>query len=174
LNAGPTELRLAGKPLPVLSVAATKLTAVIPEDVTGLAELSIRNSAGQHTVRVLIENAFPALFLRDRLAAALHSSSGNPVSAADPAAPAEVISLYLTGLGATASAQSGLAIARQQPVVTVGNRPCEILYAGRAPTLPGVDQINCRLASELERQAGLARIQITSGRRTAMADLPVR
>jgi uncharacterized protein (TIGR03437 family) len=174
LAAGATELRLADKPLPVLSVFATRITAVLPEDVVGLVDLSVRNSAGRHTVRVLIENVSPVLFLRERLAAALHSASGSPVSAADPAAPGEVISLFLTGLGATASTQSGLASARQQPTVVVGNRQCQVLYAGRAPTLSGVDQINCRLASELEIRAGVARIQIISGKRTASADLPVR
>jgi uncharacterized protein (TIGR03437 family) len=174
LNVGAIELRLTDKLLPVLSVSADTLTAVLPEDVTGLAELNLRNSAGQHTVNVVVENASPSLFLRGGLAAALHSSSGNSVSTADPATRREVISLFLTGLGATASEENGLAVARQQPVVTVGNRQCDVLYAGRAPTLPGVDQINCRVASELEVDAGLARVEITSGNRTTRANLPVR
>ena len=174
LNVGALEARVADKPLPVLSISAITLAAVLPEDISGMAELTVRNSAGQHTVRIVVEAAFPALFLREGLAAALHSATGNSVSAADPAAPGEIISLFLTGLGATASAPSGLAIARLQPVVTVGNRQCQVLYAGRAPTLPGVDQINCRLASELEAKAGVARVHITAGERTAAADLPVR
>ncbi|HYI94367.1 MAG TPA: hypothetical protein VEX68_12540 [Bryobacteraceae bacterium] len=164
LNVGSIELFLGDKPIPVLSVSNSKLTALIPEDVIGLGELRLRNSAGQHMVRVFLESAFPALFLQDGVAAALHSSSGKPVSDADPAAPGEVISLFLTGLGA--------GVALEQPVVTIADRQCEVLYAGRAPSLAGVDQINCRLSSELEVEAGRVRVRVTSGNRNGAADLP--
>ncbi len=174
LNVGTSELYLADRPVPVLSATDNALTALIPEGVVGLKELRLRNSAGQHTVRVFLENAFPTLFVRDGLATALHSSSSTPVSAADPAAPGEVISLFLTGLGETTAGSGSLAIALQQPVVTIGDRPCEVLYAGRAPALPGVDQINCRLASELEVKGRTVRVLVTSGSRTGAADLPIR
>ena len=174
LNVGASELYLADKPVPVLSASDNNLIAQLPEDVTGLAELRLRNSAGQHTVHIFLESAFPALFLRDGLAAALHSSSGKPVSAADPAAPGEIISLFLTGLGATTAGTGGLAVALQQPSVKIADRPCEVLYAGRVPELLGVDQINCRLASELELKAGAVRVEVTSGTRTGTAPFAAR
>ena len=108
------------------------------------------------------------------LAAALHTSSGKPVTPADPAAPGEVISLFLTGLGATRAGSDGLAVALEQPLVRIADRPCDVLYAGRAPALPGVDQINCRLAPELDGKAGAVRVHVISGNRTGAADLAVR
>jgi uncharacterized protein (TIGR03437 family) len=145
LNAGTTDLSLAGKPVRILSARSGQVTAVLPENVTGLAELSLRNAAGRHTVRVLLEKAFPALFLLHGRAAAIRASS-------------DIISVFLTGLGTTAT-----------PVVTVGGGACEILYAGVAPGLPGVDQINCRLP--LSVRAGTVRLAVTAGSRTSAADL---
>ena len=133
LNVGTTELSLGDRPVAVLSATDKTLTALLPEGVIGLAELRLRNSAGPHAVRVFLESAFPALFLREGLAAALHTSSGKPVTPADPAAPGEVISLFLTGLGATRAGSDGLAVALEQPLVRIADRPCEVLYAGRAP-----------------------------------------
>jgi uncharacterized protein (TIGR03437 family) len=174
LNAGAIELYLAGKPVRVLSAKDDALIALLPEGVIGLAELRLRNFAGQHAVHVFLESAFPAVFVRNGLAAALHSSSGKPVTPADPAAPGEVISLFLTGLGATTPGEGGLLVALQQPLVRIADRQCDVLYAGRAPDLPGVDQINCRLAPELDIKSSTVRVQVTSGNRTGAADLAVR
>jgi uncharacterized protein (TIGR03437 family) len=145
--------------------------AVLPENVTGVAELRLRNAAGQHSVRVFLESAFPVLFRREGLAAAVHSVSGETVSAANPAVPGEIISLFLTGLGATTT-RGGLAEALQPPAARIGDRQCEVLYAGRAPTLPGVDQINCLLPLDIPK--GTVRLEVTSGNRTGAADLVVR
>src|SRR5204862_7069177 len=118
------------------------------------------NSSGQHTFHVLVERTFPVLFLRDGIAAALHSSTGKPVSAAEPATAGDVISLFLTGLGAGSAAGDGLIVASEQPAVLLGDRPCEVLYAGRAPAHPGVDQINCRIAPESEFRNTSVPIQV--------------
>jgi uncharacterized protein (TIGR03437 family) len=145
LNSGAVVVSLSGNPVRVLAATATEITAVLPENVTGLADLTVRNAAGQHTVRVLLESAVPALFLRDGRVAAIRASS-------------DIVSVFLTGLGAG-----------QSPVVTVNEQPCELLYAGRAPGLPGVDQINCRLPQFL--RSGLVRLAVTAGKRTAAAEL---
>lgn len=171
LNTGTRDLYLANKPVPVLSAADDKLIALLPEDVVGRAELRLRTSTGQHAVHVLLESAFPVLYLREGFAAAVHSTSGQPVSAGNPAAPGEIISVFLTGLGAT-MAGPGLPVALQQPAVRIAEHPCEVLYAGRAPALPGIDQINCRMPLEL--RPGVVRLQVTSGNRTGAADLAVR
>ena len=171
LNTGASELYLADKAVPVLSASDNRLIALLPEEVIGRAELRLRNSAGQHAVHVFLESAFPALFLREGLAAAVHSFSGEPVSAGNPAAPGEIISVFLTGLGTTTTSR-GLPVALHQPVVRIAERQCEILYAGRAPALPGIDQVNCRLPPELP--SGAVRLQVTSGNRTGAAALAVR
>lgn len=171
LNSAGLELQIGGKPAQVLSAGDERLTAALPEDIsTGLSALALRTPGGMHTVRVWIESAFPALSVRDRLVSAVNVSTGRPVSPSDPALAGETISIFLTGLGATTE-RDGLRYALQQPAVSVGDETCEVVYAGRAPSMPGVDQINCRLAPDLT--GGTHRLQVTSGLRTASADLPV-
>ena len=157
LNTGVVDLSLAGKPVRVISTSAERLVAELPEGVPGLAELRLRNAAGQHTLRVLLEAAAPSLWMP-----ILRGGSAQAVSVREPAVPGDIISVFLTGLGQPV----------QQPVVRVGGRACEILYAGRAPGLAGVDQINCKLPQDLS--SGVARLQVTAGNRSAWADLPVR
>jgi uncharacterized protein (TIGR03437 family) len=168
LNAEDSELYLAGRPVRVLSRTADRLTAVLPEDVAGVAELRLRNGRGQHALRILLERAFPVLFLRGEIAAAMHASSGEPVTLQDPASPGEILSLFLTGLGATTADGSGNAL--QQPEVTVAGRPCEVLYAGRA--MAGIDQINFRVPQNI--MTGMSRLRIRSGTRIGSADLPIQ
>jgi uncharacterized protein (TIGR03437 family) len=171
LNAAARQLYLAGKPVRVLSATDDYLLAVLPEATTGIGELTVRNSAGQHTVRVLLEAAFPVLYTRDGLAAAVHASSGEAVTYRAPAYEGEVISLFLTGLGDT-TPRDGFHVALRQPVVTVADELCQVLFAGRSPVFAGVDQINCRLPQRLP--AGVAALRVKSGSRGNSADLPVR
>jgi uncharacterized protein (TIGR03437 family) len=170
LAAGGRELTLGGKPVRVLSDQFDRLVAELPEGVTGPAELRLRNIAGQHSVRIMLEEAFPAFFLTDGVITAVHASTGQPVRYADPAVAGEIISIYLTGLGQTAL-RNGLAEAVEKPLVLIGGMPSEVLYAGRTPGSPGVDQINVRLPGALPARTG--RIQVVSGARTAAAEFPV-
>jgi uncharacterized protein (TIGR03437 family) len=167
LNAGAPELDLSGRPVVVISRDSNQLLAVLPQDSAGVAELTLRNGAGRHSVRVYLESAFPSLFLYEGLAAALHSSTGEPVTNRNPAMRGEIVSLFLTGLG-TRDSYAGFV---QRPVVTLAGENCEVLYAGPAPALAGVDQINVRLPIQLP--AGAVRLEIIIGNRTASADLAV-
>ena len=171
LAAGGRELTLAGKPVRVISEQFDRLVAELPEGVTGAAELRLRNVAGMHSVRIVLEETFPAFFLTDGVITAVHASTGQPVTYTDPAVAGEIMSIYLTGLGQTAL-RNGLGEAVQKPVVLAGNLPCEILYAGRTPGSSGVDQINVRLPASLPTRT--ARVQVISGTRSASADLPTR
>jgi uncharacterized protein (TIGR03437 family) len=168
LNAGIPELYLSGKPMTIVTRSTDRLLAVLPPDLIGVAELALRNGAGRHSVRVYLETAFPSMFLYEGLAAALRSSTGEPVTVQNPAMRGEIVSLFLTGLGTS----GGFAGPVQRPAVRLAGQACEILYAGPAPALAGVDQINVRLPVQLP--AGTLRFQITAGNRTASAGLAVR
>jgi uncharacterized protein (TIGR03437 family) len=75
-------------------------------------------------------------------AAAINGVTGTVVSTTQPLHAGDYLTFFLTGLGATTT-ENGLQHARAQPAVTVGSKTCAVSYAGRAPTMPGVDQINC-------------------------------
>jgi uncharacterized protein (TIGR03437 family) len=74
------------------------------------------------------------------------------------------LSLFLTGLGATTT-QNGLSFAQTQPAITIGSQSCRVTYAGRAPTIPGVDQINCVVPGGVSGSA--LPVIVTSGGRAS-------
>jgi len=88
--------------------------------------------------------------------AATHAD-GSPVSAGQPARPADVVTLFATGFGATRPAlEAGELADRIAPTVapvavTVGGIPVpqrDVLYAGATPGLAGVYQVNLRIPAE--------------------------
>ena len=98
LNGAGMELRVAGKPVEILSASEDNVSAVMPDGINGPAAIT-SEPAGQSTTRVYFEPGFPALFTRDGTIAAIHAFSGETVSPSNPAAPGEIIALFLTGLG---------------------------------------------------------------------------
>ncbi len=90
------------------------------------------------------------------------------MTAANPARPAEILSIVATGLGPTNSggdpgqpfAVSPLAVVNSPVAATVNGSPAEVLYAGGYPGTTAAYQINLRLPAGA--QAGMASLQITS------------
>lgn len=129
-------------------VSPTQINFIYPNPSAGITQVTVKNSGGQQTVNVLVAAAVPALFSLDGsgtgAAAAVNNATGIVVTSNAPLHAGDWVSLYLTGLGATSST-NGLAYAQIQPTVMVGTVNCPTNYAGRAPTLSGVDQINCQI-----------------------------
>jgi uncharacterized protein (TIGR03437 family) len=97
-------------------------------------------------VALAVAEAAPALF---PVAA---NADGSPNSAAQPAAPGTVVTVYGTGEGLTDGLNQAGRVAQtpyprpKLPVVlTVAGIPAEVLYAGSAPDEVGVFQINARM-----------------------------
>ena len=160
---------MSGAPANLLFVSDQQINAVLPDTiVAGWNSITVRNSGGSHTVGVLVEGAFPAVFTLDQsgagAAAAVNANNGAVVSSTNPLHAGEYLELYLTGLGSTVR-QSGLDYSRVQPVVTVGGTDCAVTYAGAAPGFPGLDQINCVVPTGLGSQE--AAVVVTSGARSS-------
>lgn len=153
-----TEVRAGNIALPLQYVSPAQINAVLPELPLGLSKLTVRSAAGEHTVNVVVESVAPALF-----SGALNAVTGAPVTSAAPLRPGDYVSLYLTGLGATAP-REGLNWAIAQPQVTIGGYPCELLYAGRAPGFNGLDQINCRVSPDTPANLS-SQVVVRSGNR---------
>ncbi len=162
-------VRLKGAQIGLFYVSPQQINAVLPDGVSGLIPLTIQNAAGSQTLNLWIEPAFPAVFTLDQsgggAAAALNSTNNQIVSSSNPLHAGEYLELFLTGLGTTVS-QGGLAVAKQQPTITVGGLDCPVTYAGGAPGFPGLDQINCRIPSGLGAQPG-ATVIVHSGSRSS-------
>jgi uncharacterized protein (TIGR03437 family) len=80
--------------------------------------------------------------------------------------------VFLTGLGATTS-RNGLEYAQTQPSITVGSQNCNVIFAGRAPAIPGVDQINCIIPSGVSG-AALPVVVTSAGRASNTVTLAVQ
>ena len=100
--------------------------------------------------------------------AVVHSSDFSPVTAAKPARPGELLSLFATGLGPTEPGvdpgkpfpASPLSFANSPIDVTVNGQAAEVLYAGGYPGTTDTYQVNFRVPSGIT--SGPASLQISA------------
>jgi len=94
-----------------------------------------------------------------------------------PAHPGSILVLWGTGLGALPSGSDADAsppqTIRSDVTVYVDGLPTTLLYAGRAPTLPGVDQINFALPAGVKPRCFVPLQVITAGTPSTIETLSV-
>jgi uncharacterized protein (TIGR03437 family) len=158
---------------PLYYVSPTELSVIVPYEVatnqTGLANIQvINNNVPSNTVQMYLTDAAPGAFSQTEngigSAAALHASTNELITTSNPAQAGEYISLYLTGLGTVTPTIKDGALGPSSPLSysdlfnagslavyfndytngTAGN-PGNIEYAGLAPTLAGLYQINVQV-----------------------------
>ena len=71
-----------------------------------------------------------------RQGAILHAGTSQVASSSNPAIIGEVLEIYGTGL------VDGSAVA---PQITIGDRVADVLFFGKAPGFPGLNQVNVRV-----------------------------
>lgn len=144
---GDVQVLVNGVAQALVYVSPGQINFVYSNASPGLTQLTVTNSGGKNTVNVRVAVAVPGIFTLDSAgtAAAIDDTTGAIGSAAVFHA-GDIISLYATGLGAT-SLVNGFAYAQVIPTVTVGGFNCPISYAGRNPSFPALDQINCTIPS---------------------------
>jgi uncharacterized protein (TIGR03437 family) len=166
-----------GISVPPAYTSAIQVNAVIPDNASGLATLTVRSGAGRHTVNVFVEASMPAIFTLDGsgtgAAAAINASNNRVVGSNNPLHAGDYVELYATGLGATTN-RGGLDYANQQPTVTIGGQDCPVTYAGRAPGYVGLDQINCIVPPGLAANAVAPAILTSGARSSNVATLAVQ
>ena len=165
---GGTTISSGATALPLLAVSEGQVNAYVPPSLSGLVNVTIKNSLGQHTTTLLVAPAAPTLFTLDNSgsgpASALHAASGTVVGATNPAIGGEYVSLYATGLGLTNSSGT-LDVAILTPQVTVGGVTAAVSFAGRAPGFVGLDQINMQIPTGVTGAS--IPVVVSSGGRTS-------
>jgi uncharacterized protein (TIGR03437 family) len=166
---GGVTVTINNQPAPLQFVSASQINLIFPNLPSGVATLTVSNAAGKSSSTVVVAPAVPSIFSLDGTgsgaAAAINANSGAIAGTAAPLkAGADVVALFLTGLGAT-TAQNGLDYAQATVSVTVGGQNCPVAYAGRVPGVPGLDQVNCQIPAGVSGSA--VPVVITAARRVS-------
>lgn len=150
---------------PLYFVSPSQVNAQLPFEVKGeAAQLRVWNgSVASGWESFAVGLVAPRIFTRPGTQEAIALKQDyRLVAASNPAQPGEAISLYAVGLGAVAPPVASGAVAGDggisgplsrtiEPVtVFVGDRAAPVLWAGLAPGMVGVYQVNVLLPSHLE------------------------
>ncbi|HEV3197194.1 MAG TPA: PQQ-dependent sugar dehydrogenase [Bryobacteraceae bacterium] len=139
----------------------------VPFAAAGQATASVVVSRGGQSgaaVTVPVLDVQPAVYISDGTqAVVVHNADYTLVTAASPLAPGEFAFLYATGLGRVANPPSTGAAAPVMPplsaligplTVALAGLVCEVQYAGLAPGLVGVYQVNFRVPANAPSGSG--------------------
>jgi uncharacterized protein (TIGR03437 family) len=138
---------------PLHYVSPGQINAVLPSILPeGAVELRVVvNTVSSQPVTIPVVSRRFSAFTLGRLGfgpavAQQYSAAGAQVNRfGAPARPVDVVVLWGTGLGPVASGEDAAPVAgnlRDDIIIRIGGVSVRPLYAGRAPGLPGVDQIN--------------------------------
>lgn len=160
------EVTLDGFPARILSAQPANLNLQVPEAVAGRPHLSLELRQGGALLGSLLVNqqaANPAFFEVPNSPGEVlaQTENGSFVSAIQPARPGDTLTFYGTGDGLR-TLLDGLTVPLLPLQVEINGLRVPTLYAGAAPGIAGVFQINLRLPDSL-RAAGRATIRLRSG-----------
>ena len=151
---GGVSLTMNSTPLPLLYVSASQINAQAPYEMQpGPVQLTVTsNGIPLTTITVQILATSPGLFMLFNTGghAAVENQDFTVNSTQTPAAPGSYLFAFVTGLGAVSPAVADGAPASSSPLsyamapvsVLIGGKPAQVAYAGLAPTLAGVSQLN--------------------------------
>ncbi len=171
---GATSLTANGQPVGLIRVASDSITFVMPWATAGAGRIRLKATVGgvdSNQITVRAAPASPGFFSStgDGLGMVLGThADGSLIKADSPAAPGEVVVLYASGLGATATSLAEYAAATSANATTVpvqvdvAGVQAEIRYAGLAPGFPGVYQINIVIPPSSATSAG-ANLRVFEG-----------
>ncbi len=124
-----------------------------------------RTEPTSNTVTVPVAVTAPGIYSLDQSgtgAGAIEHANGAVVNAANPAAPGEVVVVYLTGMGAvTPTIADGTASTGKplnnavMPTVYVADQQAAVTFSGLAPGFPGLYQLNVTIPASLASAGNL-------------------
>jgi uncharacterized protein (TIGR03437 family) len=169
--AGGVRVLFDGVPAPVLLAGYFQVNVQVPYEIAGRRKTAVQliyRDLPSNLVELDVVESAPAIFTTfvggsDALAL---NEDGSINSPSNPAPRGSVLALFGTGAGQTSPpAITGVPAAAAAPglpaSVTVGGRDAEVLYAGPAPTLLGVTQINIRIPADLPGNSPRAAVVLT-------------
>lgn len=166
------QVLINGNAVPVYVVSANQISALVPFAVgsTIAAIQVVNNGVASNTVTEYVNLTAPGVFTVPSggigYAAALHPD-GSLITTDKPAQIGEVVAMFVTGLGTVNPAISDgtpgptdtLSNATNTISVFIGGSPATVSFAGLAPQLIGLYQINAQVPAGLS--AGDAYVDVT-------------
>jgi uncharacterized protein (TIGR03437 family) len=141
-----------GTLLPLLFASPTQINAQLPTNAMGTSSLVVYTPGGiSNTFNFTIQPTAPSVFLTSSGEPAIIRNNNNQlVTNNNPVQLNDYLTVYLTGMGATspsvaagaASPSNPLAVASVQPTATIGGAPIFVIWAGLAPQMVGVYQVD--------------------------------
>jgi len=170
-------------PAPMFYATPDQLGIQIPYEVAGNSATILVTVAGQTSVprTFSIDTAAPGIFTTTAdgkgTAAALHQDNVTPVTAQNPAKPNEVVLLFVTGLGALSpplgTGEAATLNRAGDPLLTIDGASAEIFFAGAAPGLVGLNQINARIPPNTRSAANIPVLLTAGGKKSNAVTIPV-
>jgi uncharacterized protein (TIGR03437 family) len=178
-----TQVLFDGVAAPLLSVQATEILAIAPQDVASKSKVTIAVD-NQRSMASTVLNAAPAvpgIFLEGGSQAAAINQDGSLNGPDHPAPIGSVVSLFLTGAGATNPASvDGIPPTPPLPqlalpvTVQVGGSPAAVLYAGAASGLTGMAQVNIVIPATAAGSAVPIQVSVGGNSRDQIVTLAVQ
>jgi uncharacterized protein (TIGR03437 family) len=143
-----------GEAAPLISVQATEILAIAPQDVASKSKVTVtvENQGVTASAALVAAPAVPGIFVSSGTQAAAINQDGTLNDASHPAPAGSILALFLTGAGVTEpptidGVPPGLPLPQLAlPVTaTVGGAVTEVVYAGSALGLVGLAQVNIRI-----------------------------
>ncbi len=166
-----------GQPIPLLFVSGRQINAILPAGLDGLIDLSVRNDMGEHTIRILLDDAVPMIFTLNNQgfgpAAAIDAVTGEPLVPENPTAPGLLVSLFATGLGATEESK-GFQVTTIMPTVYVAGIKARVQFSGKAPGFEGLNQVNIEIPEGVPEGGPAAMVLQSGDRMSNEVTLPIQ
>ena len=164
---GNVQVTVNDVPVPLYYVSPKQLAAIVPYGVAGsIAKVQVfNNNVASNAVTEWISNTAPGVFTQKEsgvgYAAVLHQDGFSLVTTGNPAQIGETVSVYLTGLGAVTPAIGDGAAGPVSPLsyttgtitAYIDNIQATVTYAGLAPQLTGLYQVNLTVPSGVTQGA---------------------
>ena len=169
---GGVQVTINGSPVPLLYVSDSQVNAVAPLRFSGFPPRVRVSFNGVETTDFLatVVAASPEVFQRGDGTAAAVNQDGGINSPEHPAQPGSIVSIWVTGTGATAfsGGQDGRIATGALDFgccqVSAQGRPAAVVYGGAAPGIvAGVVQVNFQLPAQLPAFGPTVEITLSAG-----------
>ncbi len=151
-SAASTTATLGGQAMPVVSSGPFRLAVQVPLGIpAGRHVLHVESPYGSADAAVQVLETAPALF---QTSGAIVNQDGTANSPTSPAQRGKTLVVYCTGLGAV-SVQGGLSVAKAAVTAVIAGVETPVSFAGLAPNMIGVYQVNVPLPASIPPGIGL-------------------